>query len=162
MLTMLLGGLCHGARWNFVIWGGLHGLFLAVHKFFLTRAHRKIAAESRAFSLPGLLATAATFALVSFAWIFFRAPTFADAASCVAGLATLRGGLAALPWGLAAKLAVFAALTAFLDLPAYRRDSQEALLAWPWPLRGATYAAMFLLVILLRPLNDVPFIYFQF
>ena len=162
MLTMLLGGLWHGARWNFVVWGGLHGLFLAVHKFFLTRAHRKIAAESRAFSLPGLLATAATFALVSFAWIFFRAPTFADAASCVAGLATLRGGLSALPWGLLAKLAVFAALTAVLDLPAYRRDSQEALLDWPWPLRGATYAAMFLLVVLLRPLNDVPFIYFQF
>ena len=162
MLTMLLGGLWHGARWNFVVWGGLHGLFLAVHKFFLTRAHRKIAAESRAFSLPGLLATAATFALVSFAWIFFRAPTFADAASCVAGLATLRGGLSALPWGLLAKLAVFAALTAVLDLPAYRRYSQEALLDWPWPLRGATYAAMFLLVVLLRPLNDVPFIYFQF
>ena len=162
MLTMLLGGLWHGARWNFVVWGGLHGLFLAVHKYVLTRSHRKIAAESRTFSLPGLLATAATFALVSFAWIFFRAPTFADAASCVAGLATLRGGLSALPWPLLAKLAAFAALTAFLDLPAYRRDSQEALLAWPWPLRGATYAAMFLLVVLLRPLNDVPFIYFQF
>ena len=55
-----------------------------------------------------------------------------------------------------------AALTAFLDLPAYRRDTQEALLSWPWPIRGTAYAAMFLLIILLRPLNDVPFIYFQF
>ncbi|MBR4253000.1 MAG: MBOAT family protein, partial [Kiritimatiellae bacterium] len=158
----LLGGLWHGARWNFVIWGGLHGLFLAVHKWFLVRAGRKVGAAPLPFTATGLLATAGTFLLVAFAWIFFRAQTFADAASCIAGIATLRGGLAAFPAGLAAKVAVFAALTAFLDLPAYRRDTQEALLGWPWLLRGAAYAAMFLLIILLRPLDDVPFIYFQF
>ncbi len=162
MLTMLLGGLWHGARWNFVIWGGLHGLFLAVHKWFLVRAGRKVGAAPLPFTATGLLATAGTFLLVAFAWIFFRAQTFADATSCIAGIATLRGGLAAFPAGLAAKVAVFAALTAFLDLPAYRRDTQEALLSWPWLLRGAAYAAMFLLIILLRPLDDVPFIYFQF
>ncbi len=162
MLTMLLGGLWHGARWNFVVWGGLHGLFLAVHKFFLVRAGRKVAAERRTFSLAAVASCTATFALVSFAWIFFRSRTLAEAASCVAGILTLRGGLAGLPWGTAAKVAVFALFTAFLDFPAYRRDSQEALLGWPWPVRGIAYAAMFLLIVLLRPLNDVPFIYFQF
>ena len=60
------------------------------------------------------------------------------------------------------KVAVFAALTAFLDLPAYRRDAQEAILDWPWILRGTAYAVLFLSIVLLRPLDDVPFIYFQF
>ena len=72
MITMLLGGLWHGASWNFVIWGGLHGLFLAVHRAF--RAQRPLAAA------PGRLRDAfnrcATFNLVVLAWIFFRSPTF--------------------------------------------------------------------------------------
>ncbi len=164
LLTMLLGGLWHGARWNFVVWGGLHGLFLAVHKYALSRSGRprKIAAAPAPFTPRALLSIAATFLLVSFAWVFFRATSFADAAACLAGIATLRGGFAALPLGIVLKTAVFAALTLALDLPAYRADSQEALLRFPWLLRGVCYAAMFLLIILLRPIDDVPFIYFQF
>jgi D-alanyl-lipoteichoic acid acyltransferase DltB (MBOAT superfamily) len=46
MLTMLLGGLWHGANWTFVIWGGLHGLYLSVHKMLLDRAARRAAAAA--------------------------------------------------------------------------------------------------------------------
>ncbi len=65
---MLLGGLWHGAGWNFVVWGALHGAALAVHRFLRSRAS--------AGRLPGPLAWAMTFAFVSLCWIPFRAATF--------------------------------------------------------------------------------------
>lgn len=70
MITMLLGGLWHGASWNFVIWGFLHGLFLGIER--LLKFPTYIASKSaivKAFS--GLIC----FNLVCFAWVFFRAET---------------------------------------------------------------------------------------
>lgn len=121
MLTMVLGGLWHGASWNFVIWGALHGGALAVNRAWQRARHSKRASQpvggplvSSASSTPGqrmaappnageanadvplesgaevqrapqlitpgrVLAIVATFHFVCFAWIFFRAPTFAHA-----------------------------------------------------------------------------------
>ena len=78
MITMLLGGLWHGASWNFVIWGGLHGLYLAVHKFMLgdkkiSESFNNKGVKSRTKFIFNILAT---YILVLFAWIFFRATTF--------------------------------------------------------------------------------------
>lgn len=73
MITMLLGGLWHGASWRFIIWGGLHGAALAVHKMYNTSS-RKIeitVPEKMAPALNMLL----TFHFVCFCWIFFRAPS---------------------------------------------------------------------------------------
>lgn len=68
MVTMLLGGLWHGASWNFIIWGGLHGIYLAVHKTIL-----KISDNSKSNSKPILwIKTFFTFFIVSFTWLFFR------------------------------------------------------------------------------------------
>jgi alginate O-acetyltransferase complex protein AlgI len=71
MVVMLLGGLWHGASWNFLVWGGIHGGFLAFE-----RAQGK---ESVYRRLPGWMQTAATFAIVLVAWVFFRADTLGDA-----------------------------------------------------------------------------------
>lgn len=75
MITMLLGGLWHGASWNFVIWGGLHGVYLAVHKLMLGQRQPALAYTYN--GLNGLSKYAAkaagTFALVTFTWLFFRA-----------------------------------------------------------------------------------------
>lgn len=75
MLTMLLGGLWHGAAWNFIIWGGLHGLALIVH--------RKYRETIDPASLPARiifpLAPILTFYWVCLAWIFFRAPDLSRA-----------------------------------------------------------------------------------
>lgn len=162
-LTMLLGGLWHGARWNFVIWGGLHGVYLAFHKLWLIQRKRKpnIEAVSR-FGAGALLSMAATFLIVNLAWIFFRAPTLDAAWDCLRGMATFRGGLNNVPYALVGQLFFYYSLVLAIDCPAYRRNHQEALLAWPWPLRGLTYAAMLFMMILLRSQNDIPFIYFQF
>ena len=66
LLTMLLGGLWHGAGWNFVIWGALHGGALVAHREW----------ERAGLRMPALLGLLATFWWTCLAWIFFRAPTF--------------------------------------------------------------------------------------
>ncbi|MBQ9344103.1 MAG: MBOAT family protein [Kiritimatiellae bacterium] len=163
-LTMLLGGLWHGASWTFVIWGALHGAYLAIHKALLAAFHRK-PARHPAWTRTSLLKVLVTFVLVAFAWIFFRAPTLAAAATYVSGLfdfaSPLRAPLAtALPY--AAKFLFFLALALGLDIPNYALDTQTSPLRLPTIPRALVYAALFLLLLLLRPLDDTPFLYFQF
>lgn len=68
LITMLLGGLWHGAGWTFVVWGGLHGLFLVIN-----HAWRKLN-----IPLPKILAWAITFFAVVISWVFFRAHSIHD------------------------------------------------------------------------------------
>jgi alginate O-acetyltransferase complex protein AlgI len=65
LIVMLLGGLWHGAAWNFVVWGGLHGLLLAAERARGGALYERLAAPAR---------VAATFVLVLVTWVFFRAP----------------------------------------------------------------------------------------
>ena len=75
VVTMLLGGLWHGASLNFVAWGGMHGLALAAHKYFRTDVlhHDR---NYRSHGLSKALACIITFHFVCFTWIFFRNGTF--------------------------------------------------------------------------------------
>ncbi len=67
MVTMLIGGLWHGAGWNFLIWGGLHGAFLVVNHLWISLDHH------RRIKLSPLIAWALTFLAVALAWVLFRA-----------------------------------------------------------------------------------------
>ena len=81
MITMLLSGLWHGANWTFVVWGGLHGLFLTV-ELWTTHLRGASARTLRLDTVPRLrsvLQTVSVFLLVSFALIFFRAPSLSAA-----------------------------------------------------------------------------------
>jgi D-alanyl-lipoteichoic acid acyltransferase DltB (MBOAT superfamily) len=86
MITMLLGGLWHGANWTFVVWGGLHGFYLWVEKFlrdFFSKHKSQPEAETitvadRTPSL-GFIYALLTFFLVNVTWVFFRAGTFDQA-----------------------------------------------------------------------------------
>lgn len=71
IIVMLLGGLWHGASWNFLIWGGIHGGYLAFE--------RSQGKESLYRRLPGVLQVSITFFIVLIAWVFFRADTLPDA-----------------------------------------------------------------------------------
>jgi alginate O-acetyltransferase complex protein AlgI len=73
MLTMLLGGLWHGASWNFIIWGGLHGIYLSIEK---ALGLPSLKLSNIFFRFTGWLIT---FSLVCFAWIFFRSPGLQEA-----------------------------------------------------------------------------------
>jgi D-alanyl-lipoteichoic acid acyltransferase DltB (MBOAT superfamily) len=80
-LTMFLGGLWHGARWTFVIWGMLHGIYLIVG-YITKKTRKKWVKKTRLNKFPGLryvISVFITFNLVSFAWIFFRAESFEKA-----------------------------------------------------------------------------------
>jgi D-alanyl-lipoteichoic acid acyltransferase DltB (MBOAT superfamily) len=94
MLTMLLGGLWHGAGWNFLIWGGLHGLYLSVNHLWEKWRGAAVKAPS-----SGLVAAAAswtiTFVAVVLAWVFFRAKTFAGAWAMLSALTGFAAGSSA-------------------------------------------------------------------
>ncbi|MCX6317389.1 MAG: MBOAT family protein [Bacteroidetes bacterium] len=70
LLTMLLGGLWHGASWNFVAWGGLHGIYLSIEKAL------KPGSRAKSSLLRNIAGWLITFLLVCFAWIFFRSESF--------------------------------------------------------------------------------------
>lgn len=84
LLTMLLGGLWHGAGWNFVVWGGLHGLWLAGHRLWAGRTRR----TDPGYRPLDLLRVAACFHVTCLLWIFFRAASWGDAMIVLRTLAT--------------------------------------------------------------------------
>ena len=106
LITMLLGGLWHGAGWTFVVWGGLHGVYLSINHWW-----RKLG-----ISLPKFLAWLITFVAVVFSWVLFRAPTFSDAIHLLQAMLGMKGLV--LPGEATGKLSV---LTQFgFQLPGWR------------------------------------------
>lgn len=86
-ITFLISGLWHGASWNFVIWGGLHGIYQIIGKITgKARSNIKSALKIDNSRIVKFLQVIFTFTIVSFAWIFFRANTFADAVYIVKNL----------------------------------------------------------------------------
>jgi len=75
-LTMLLGGLWHGASWNFIIWGGIHGAALAINRWFETTSLPKVITIPLRWPPLAWLVTMST---VFAAWVFFRASSFGEA-----------------------------------------------------------------------------------
>ena len=102
MLTMLLGGLWHGAGWTFVIWGALHGSYLLIN-----HAWREVKARlgwGNGGRLAALGAGALTFLAVVVGWVFFRADSFSSALTMLQGMAGMNG--VSLPVSLQDRLAL--------------------------------------------------------
>ncbi len=160
MVTMLLGGLWHGASWTFVIWGGFHGAALVIHA-----AYRRALARPKNAKAPWPLRVVGwflTMAVVAVGWTFFRAHTLGGAppGACSRGIFAFRGGLASyneliLPGAMVA-------LILLLDIPQHRNDSHQAILRWPWPIRGSVYAALTIGLLVFAPTDPIAFIYFAF
>ena len=153
MVTMGLGGLWHGASWNFIIWGLMHGLALVVERLFgLTGG-----ARSR---LAAGLAWVVTFHFVCFAWVFFRASSFDTS---LAYLATLFSGAG---WSttmtpLVAAVFVLGALTQVIPADWFAA-LQTRYAAGPLALKVAVPFAAIFLIAVAAPGGIPPFIYFQF
>jgi D-alanyl-lipoteichoic acid acyltransferase DltB (MBOAT superfamily) len=151
LLTMLLGGLWHGASWNFVAWGGFHGVLLAIER---AMGRGRTAA-------PGAWRTwigrAVTFNLICVGWILFRARTLGDAWGMFTSLAD--GTFVVTPEAVRALWVVVAAMLVHGGRSAARWRSEQV--ARP-PLRqGAVYATAIILVFIFSP-GTGRFIYFQF
>jgi len=82
LTTMLLGGLWHGASWNFIIWGSMHGISLAIHKVWMLLTGKTLG-EVRTRRIYRVLAILLTFHFVCFCWVFFKAATLEDASNMI-------------------------------------------------------------------------------
>ena len=153
MITMLLGGLWHGASWTFVAWGALHGIGLIVCRVWLHL--RRLGDREIGYSLVGNIAT---FIFVTFAWIFFRSPDFATATQVFARF-TVFSPIHLVEWPGA--LIFLAALLAVHVV--FYRIELESMVARIAPLPFAfAYGAAVALILPFVNVDVQPFIYFQF
>lgn len=150
MVTMLLGGLWHGASWMFLLWGGLHGLYLVAE-----RVLRKTWAPGGI--LADASATIATFILVCFAWIAFRAPDVEAAMGVLGAFGRLRGASPSEWMALAGAIAMFAWQWRMRD-----RNLDDILAASSEGARAAIAAACVIGIFLAAGGDQRAFIYFQF
>ncbi|MGH9162948.1 MAG: MBOAT family O-acyltransferase [Vicinamibacteraceae bacterium] len=156
LIVMLLGGLWHGAAWNFVIWGGIHGVLLA-----LERIGGKAAIYARA---PAPLRVGLTFVLLLFTWVFFRASDLPAAMRYVANMvgygtpqegAGLLAGIVYQPY-----YVLMVALAALITWGAPQTWDWTRTLTWPKA--GAVVALLLLSTVVLTTQAYNPFIYFIF
>ena len=104
LLTMLLGGLWHGAGWTFAIWGALHGMYLVVHQLWQWGLERSVKGRRLApapawrGAASRVLATAVTFLCVVVGWVFFRATSLESALQVLAGMWGLNGFALPMEW----------------------------------------------------------------
>ncbi len=154
--TMLLGGLWHGPKWTFVVWGGLHGVALAVNRAW--REHRGVTAPRTVVGRA--LATFCTFQFVLVAWVFFRAENFRAARALFGEMATLTGYHPNLDPRVLGVLGLGLGMH-FLpqSLDAWVR---ERFVALPGIAQGLALFALLLVVRRMASAAAVPFVYFQF
>ena len=159
MLTMLLGGLWHGAGWTFIIWGALHGAYLLVERMLRT-ALPATGRAARLLALPGAIATLLA---VMYAWVWFRAGSLAQGWAIsrqLLDLGSLRASLGTVSMAQWWALAGFGLLVAWQWL--MRAHSSEAFVQrLPAPVLGLLLGLLASLI-LLSPGHSNAFIYFQF
>lgn len=153
MLTMLIGGLWHGASWTFVAWGGLHGAYLIGERTLPLPSSNKRWARG--------LGIAVTFALVTVAWVFFRATSFSQAFACIEAMFGFGHGhrtssmldYELVPFTIACIIGVHAWMRT--------RRIEDVVERTPWPIRSFALAAMIVAIVVMQG-QDRAFIYFQF
>jgi D-alanyl-lipoteichoic acid acyltransferase DltB (MBOAT superfamily) len=158
MITMVLGGLWHGANWTFIAWGGLHGAMLCGHRLWAGITWKPLL-DLRASSAWRWLSRILLFHAVCLGWVFFRSPSF-DIAFQVLGNLVAPG-----PVTLATMPVVVALLAGLFGqyLPRGLRFGLEAGMArLPSVFRGAALGCALFAIQVLGPTGVSPFIYFQF
>ncbi|MEM8506123.1 MAG: MBOAT family O-acyltransferase, partial [Cyanobacteria bacterium P01_D01_bin.1] len=158
LLTMVLGGLWHGAAWTFVFWGLLHGGALTVHKEWSKFAKQVPAlVQASNWLLPASMLL--TFYWVCITWVFFRANSFESALTVLRSFVLLRSpGSEQLNVGL---LGIFAILACLHWLTA-REIWTQAVERIPTQLFAVGYGFAVAALLTLMPVGYTPFIYFQF
>ena len=164
MITMLLGGLWHGASWNFVIWGALHGIALAVHRAWRAWYGARSAASGGNGAAYRAGSWALTLLFCCLVWVPFRSPSSGTTLLVLRGLLPNSGGT--IEWYHTPTLLILGAAILWHALYQFAPSLVARL-----PFRAvelSRWPAMFivgltvLLLFLLAPLNASPFIYFQF
>ncbi|RRC99526.1 MBOAT family protein [Prevotella sp. OH937_COT-195] len=163
-ITMLLGGLWHGASWNFIFWGALHGLALSIHKFF----SQEILHHDKSYTGRGWRRVAAvilTFHFVCFCWIFFRSSDLETSITIVTQIVSnfhpelFLQVVSGYPWVFG--LMLFGFVSHFL--PDRWQSRIIARLSMTNVMVGATLITAVIYIVIQVKSSDIqPFIYFQF
>ena len=160
IITMLLGGLWHGASWSFVVWGGLHGIALAVHRAWRGSQPRNRPEVPTTRDIGAIIGT---FMLVSFLWIFFRAGTINNAFDYLRAMGDGLVGPRAGDWKAElALVAMIGAVMVVIDLLDRRRRVWNPLVLSPMWVQGALAGAACIGILIWSGQAPTPFIYFQF
>jgi len=159
IITMLLGGLWHGASWNFVIWGGMHGLALAVHK--LWSVYTAGWDNIKQLLLYRLLSWVLTMLVVGMLWVPFRSVDFQTTVLFFGGLLPDGEGIAWMHPMVITILSVvifWHALYLVRSTVLYAFPSERPYNAVP----AFVIGGFIMLIVFFAPINTSPFIYFQF
>jgi alginate O-acetyltransferase complex protein AlgI len=163
MITMTLGGLWHGASWNFALWGALHGVFLTANRAFRRFCEARPRLDAFLQGVPG---TAARWALTMFViyqgFVLFRAQTFAEARQMLHRMwvpAAGHGVEHVYGYGL-----FWCIITGFAlaHVAGLRRWWERLSPRLPAPVLGCSYVLALTLCMVMAPVFEKPFIYFQF
>ena len=165
LLTMLLGGLWHGAAWRFVLWGGWHGASLAVHKWFMAHVPGFKAQGADMPRWRRIIGIVVTFHVVCFGWIMFRASDLQTARNMLSQIFTdFKPEL--IPQVVSGYAAVMGLMAVgyLLHLMPVRSElwAQRTVTESPLPVKVVTIAVLVWAVMLIKSAEIQPFIYFQF
>lgn len=158
MLVFCVSGLWHGASWNFLIWGALHGLFYLIE--YAAAGGRKNVVSGRAAKI---LVSVSTFVAVTFAWIFFRMPDFSSAVRLLRKIGTAWSGsfsVGSSAFSFAVMIAVGVFAMAFELFQHLRREHSERCPALAF--RRLSFSVMLLWLIELFAVSGKQFVYFLF
>ncbi|HEV8409182.1 MAG TPA: MBOAT family protein [Gemmatimonadaceae bacterium] len=161
MITMVLGGLWHGAAWTFLAWGALHGVLLVAER--AARAvWTRLAIRTPGPALGRALG-ACTFLAVTIAWVFFRAPDLPSAFRLLSAMSGAEVGTFDVVRNHAVRAIAFALPLALVATHIrFRAQSIRAIVdAWPAPLRAVALGSMIAALVMFSNDNRA-FIYFQF
>ena len=178
MITMLLGGLWHGANWTFVVWGGLHGLFLWIEKYIhdVRKSYKfKLAGDpelvTNSISAPQFLQSSGTsnfilalftFFLINITWVFFRSPDFGSAWQLLSAMFSVaKGGAAILTTLTIIKVFTIVLLMVICHWLMKNRRVLNVADKLPWWLLGIAWSIIVILIVLSQE-SSSSFIYFQF
>jgi D-alanyl-lipoteichoic acid acyltransferase DltB (MBOAT superfamily) len=159
MIVFVVSGLWHGAAYTFLIWGALHGVCMIVERQVYGARMKQI---SNRLSLLNALRILITFSIVSFAWIFFRAPTLSDATFMIGKIFSGHGSLFmdtdTLVYAFAFIALIFTVdfVEEFIGNKIRLLNSKYALVRW------ITYLGLVVMILLFGVLDGGSFIYFQF
>ena len=146
MTTMLIGGLWHGASWTFVVWGGLHGIYLAVERWLVARVgHLNIWRKLPAQILLALV----TYFFINITWVFFRAPDFETARRMIVTMLTfVTSGEKVLSSVLILQTVVTTTIMLAVHWWMRNRQLNEVVSRMPFWLTGSVWGIMLVLIII--------------
>jgi alginate O-acetyltransferase complex protein AlgI len=164
MLTMLIGGLWHGASWLFVIWGGLHGVYIIIERVIVNMKLANFVSWDK--SIAKIILSFITYLFVCIAWVFFRATDLLHAKTIISAMLGLNPLNMDVPNLLSNKNYLITYIIALILITIHwllrERKIEESLNQLPWKIKSIALAFLTYLVIISMSGGDRAFIYFQF